>query len=51
MLSPALSFIFSMLTWVLIPYTAYGSFVDVEMGLLIIFAVSSFGVYGILLAG
>jgi NADH-quinone oxidoreductase subunit H len=49
--SPALSFVLSLLTWTLIPYTSYGSFVDIEVGVLIIFIVSSFGVYGIILAG
>lgn len=51
LLAPVLSFILSMLVWALIPYTVYGSLVDMEVGILIIFAISSFGVYGIILAG
>lgn len=49
--APGLTFILSLVSWALIPYTAYGSLVDVESGLLFIFMVSSFGVYGIILAG
>lgn len=50
-LAPMLTFVISLTNWVFVPYTSYGSLVDVEVGVLFIFAVSSFGVYGIILAG
>lgn len=49
--APILTFILSLSNWAFIPYTAYGSLIDVEVGLLFIFVLSSFGVYGIILAG
>lgn len=50
-LAPILTFMLSLASWVLIPYTVSGSFVDLEVGVLILFLISSFGVYGIILAG
>lgn len=50
-LAPMITFILSLANWALIPYTNFGSLVDVEVGVLFIFAISSFGVYGVILAG
>ena len=50
-LAPLLAFILSLVNWALIPYSSSGSLVDVEVGILFVFAISSFGVYGIILAG
>lgn len=50
-LAPALTFVLSLGSWALIPYTTQGSLVDVDSGVLFIFAISSFGVYGVILAG
>lgn len=50
-LAPLLAFTLSLSNWALIPYTVSGSLVDVEVGILFIFVISSFGVYGIILAG
>nr|YP_009350065.1 NADH dehydrogenase subunit 1 [Spongospora subterranea]AIK19938.1 NADH dehydrogenase subunit 1 [Spongospora subterranea] len=50
-LAPIITFVVSLASWVLIPYTEVGSLVDVETGVLFIFAISSFGVYGVILAG
>jgi NADH-quinone oxidoreductase subunit H len=50
-LAPALTFIVSLGSWVLIPYSTQGSLVDVDTGVLFTFAISSFGIYGIILAG
>lgn len=50
-LAPLLAFILSLVNWALIPYSSSGALVDVEVGILFIFAISSFGVYGIILAG
>jgi NADH-quinone oxidoreductase subunit H len=49
--APVLTFILSLANYSFIPYTVDGSLVDVEAGLLFVFVVSSFGVYGIILAG
>lgn len=49
--APIITFIVSLANWALMPYTSYGSLVDVEVGLLFVFVISSFGVYGIILAG
>jgi NADH-quinone oxidoreductase subunit H len=50
-LAPLLTFVVSLGSWALLPYTVHGSLVDVDTGVLFIFAISSFGVYGIILAG
>lgn len=50
-LAPSLTFIVSLGSWALIPFTLQGSLVDVDTGVLFIFAISSFGIYGIILAG
>lgn len=50
-LAPIITFVVSLASWVLIPYTECGSLVDIETGVLFIFAISSFGVYGIILSG
>jgi NADH-quinone oxidoreductase subunit H len=50
-IAPLTTFVVSLVGWVFIPYTAYGSLVDAESGILLIFAISSLGVYGIILAG
>ena len=50
-LAPLLTFILSLINWAFIPYTDSGSLVDVEVGILFIFVFSSFGIYGIILAG
>ena len=50
-LAPLLTFVLSLVNWAFIPYTNTGSLVDVEAGMLFVFVFSSFGVYGIILAG
>jgi NADH-quinone oxidoreductase subunit H len=50
-LAPLLTFILSLVNWALIPYSRFGALVDAEVGILFVFAISSFGVYGIILAG
>lgn len=49
--APILTFSLSLSNWLLIPYTSYGSLIDLESGLLLLFIISSLGVYGIILAG
>jgi NADH-quinone oxidoreductase subunit H len=50
-LAPILTFLISLMSWSLIPF-AYGIvIVDVNLGLLLLFAFSSLGVYGIVMSG
>ena len=50
-LAPILTFFLSLLSWVVIPINAGFSLSDLNLGLIYLFAVSSLGVYGIILAG
>jgi len=49
--SPALTFTISLLGWALIPYGPYSFLSELSVGFLYLFAVSSLGVYGIVLSG
>jgi len=49
--APILTLFLSLLGWSLIPFSLTGWFVEVDLGLLFLFAVSSLGVYGIILSG
>jgi NADH-quinone oxidoreductase subunit H len=49
--APVLTFGLSLVNWSIIPMSFNGSSADPEFSLLVIYAVSSFGVYGIFLAG
>jgi NADH-ubiquinone oxidoreductase chain 1 len=51
LLAPALTLVFSLLGWAVIPFGSGLALADLELGLLYTLAVSSIGVYGILLAG
>ena len=50
-IAPILTLFLSLLGWSLIPFSLTGSFVEVDLGLLFLFAISSLGVYGIILSG
>jgi NADH-quinone oxidoreductase subunit H len=50
-LSPILTFIISLLGWSIIPFGKYSFLADMNIGFLYLFAVSSLGVYGIVLSG
>jgi NADH-quinone oxidoreductase subunit H len=50
-LAPVLTFGLSLINWAVLPMSFNGAVADSEFSLLIIYAVSSFGVYGIFLAG
>jgi len=49
--APVLTLFLSLFGWALIPLSFTGFYVDVDLSLLFIFAVSSLGVYGIILSG
>lgn len=50
-LSPVLTFIISLLGWAIIPYDKYAFLAELNIGIIYLFAVSSLGVYGIILSG
>lgn len=49
--APIFSFLLSLLSWCVIPFGVDCVFLDFNIGVLIIFAISSLGVYGVILAG
>lgn len=50
-LSPMLTFIVSLLGWAIIPFYKYSTLVELNLGILYILAISSLGVYGIIMSG
>ena len=50
-LAPIFTFFLSLISWAVIPFGKNGVFVDLNIGVLFVFAVSSLGVYGIITAG
>jgi NADH-quinone oxidoreductase subunit H len=50
-LSPIITFVISLMGWAVIPYSKYAILADVNLGILYLFAVSSLGVYGIIMSG
>lgn len=50
-LAPCLTLILALLAWAVIPFSATLVLADLNVGVLFIFAVSSLGVYGVLMAG
>jgi len=51
LLAPAITFTLAMVAWAVIPFGAGYALVDINVGLLYLFAVSSLGVYGIIMSG
>ncbi len=49
--SPILTFLISLMGWSVIPYNEYSFLSDINLGILYIFAISSLGVYGIIISG
>ena len=49
--APILTLFISLVTWSVIPFSCVSFFSNVDMGLLFLFAISSLGVYGIILSG
>ena len=50
-LSPIITFVISLIGWSLIPYSKYAILSEVNVGILYLFAISSLGVYGIIMSG
>ncbi len=50
-LAPVLTFMLSLVAWAVIPFDAGLVLSDINVGILYLFAISSLGVYGILMAG
>jgi len=50
-ISPIITFVISLMGWSIIPYDKYSMLSDINIGILYIFAVSSLGVYGIIMSG
>ena len=51
LLAPFLTFVLAMIAWAVIPTNNGWAIADINVGVLYLFAVSSLGVYGILIAG
>lgn len=49
--SPAITFFMSLLGWAVIPFSKYALLSDMSFGVLYILAISSLGVYGIIMSG
>ena len=50
-LAPMITFILSLVAWAVIPFDAGLVLADINVGILYLFAISSLGVYGIIMAG
>ncbi|MEQ8664449.1 MAG: NADH-quinone oxidoreductase subunit NuoH [Rhodospirillales bacterium] len=50
-LAPCVTFILALIAWAVIPFDAGMVLADINVGILYLFAISSLGVYGILMAG
>jgi NADH-quinone oxidoreductase subunit H len=49
--APMLTFILSLVAWAVIPFSAGVVLADINVGILYLFAISSLGVYGVIMAG
>ncbi|MFN9938215.1 MAG: NADH-quinone oxidoreductase subunit H, partial [bacterium] len=50
-LSPILTFLISLMGWAIIPFDKYAVLSEINIGILYLFAISSLGVYGIIMSG
>lgn len=50
-LAPMLTFVLALLGWAVVPFSADFVIADINVGILYLFAISSLGVYGIIMAG
>ena len=51
LLAPLITFVLAMIAWVVVPFSENWVIADINVGILYIFAVSSLGVYGVLMGG
>lgn len=51
LLTPVLTFSLSLMNWAVIPFDAHAYFININLSLLYLFAISSLSIYGILLSG
>lgn len=51
LLAPIITFMLSLISWAVIPFQENVVFADVNVGILFLFAISSLGVYGIIMSG
>lgn len=49
--SPLISFVISLMGWIIIPYEKHSTMAEITLGVLYLFAVSSLGIYGIIMSG
>ena len=50
-LAPIITFVLSLMGWAVIPFNETALLADINVGILYLFAISSLGVYGIMLSG
>lgn len=50
-IAPVITFVLSLIGWAVIPFSAKGALADINVGILYLLAVSSLGIYGIIIAG
>jgi NADH-quinone oxidoreductase subunit H len=50
-IAPIITFVISLMGWAIIPYDKYSVLSEVNVGVLYLFAISSLGVYGIMMSG
>jgi len=51
LIAPILTFSLSLIAWSVIPFSKYAVYADINLGVLYLFAISSLGVYGIVISG
>ncbi len=49
--APMLTFVLALIAWAVVPFSAAGGLADINVGVLYLLAISSLGVYGIIIAG
>jgi len=49
--APVLTFLLSLLLWAVVPFQLHAVLADLNLGIMYIFAISSLGVYGVIMAG
>lgn len=50
-IAPGITFFLSLIGWAVIPFSPYNLVADIDLGVIYLFAISSLGVYGIVMSG